>query len=183
MQPDNRPLPGQGDTRDRARPDRRAFLKTVAATAAFSGSILEAVPPSSAAPAADSDAEKAVVAAKAEGRTEALAAANERLVKAEVRIAAAGKLADPADAVRFLDLADFKVDDDGNVDAKSIGKAIDQLLKDKPYLAPGHTGKPSGSGDGEGPSPHRRCWPRRSPASRCRLPSRPSSTPAPSTTS
>lgn len=94
-----------------------------------------------------SDAEKAVAAAKAEGRSEALTAANERLVKAEVRIAAAGKLADPADAVRFLDLADFKVDADGEVDAKAVAKAIDQLVKDRPYLAAGTT-KVQGSGDG-----------------------------------
>lgn len=94
------------------------------------------------------DAEKAVAKAKEEGRTEALAAANERLLKAEVRAVAAGKLADPSDAIRFLDLGDFKVDDDGNVDTKVIGKAIDHLLKEKPYLAPGKTGKPSGSGDG-----------------------------------
>jgi len=60
MQQDNSPLPGHDDTRDRARPNRRDYLKTVAATAALGGSILEAVPQSSAADAADSDADKAV---------------------------------------------------------------------------------------------------------------------------
>ncbi|PSK47969.1 hypothetical protein B0E38_06446 [Streptomyces sp. 111WW2] len=65
----------------------------------------------------------------------ALARVNERLVKAEVKAAAAGKLADPADAHRFLDLAQFEVDDDGNVDADEVSDAIEDLLKSKPYLA------------------------------------------------
>ncbi|MFJ9662823.1 hypothetical protein ACIRPR_33350 [Streptomyces griseoflavus] len=65
----------------------------------------------------------------------ALARVNERLVKAEVKAAAAGKLADPADAHRFLDLTQFEVDDDGNVDAEEVADAIDDLLKSKPYLA------------------------------------------------
>lgn len=65
----------------------------------------------------------------------ALARVNERLIKAEVRVAAAGKLADPADAHRFLDLSQFEVDDDGNVDAEEVTEAIDDLLKSKPYLA------------------------------------------------
>lgn len=65
----------------------------------------------------------------------ALARVNERLVKAEVKAAAAGKLADPADAHRFLDLSQFEVDDDGNVDADEVSDAIEDLLKSKPYLA------------------------------------------------
>ncbi|GHF73961.1 hypothetical protein [Streptomyces thermodiastaticus] len=65
----------------------------------------------------------------------ALAKANERIVRAEVKAAAAGKLADPKDAFRFLDLAQFEVDADGNVDADEIADAIEDLLKTKPYLA------------------------------------------------
>lgn len=84
-----------------------------------------------------SEQEKAIAAAKAEGRTEALSTANERLLKAEVKAAAAGKLADPDDAVRMLDLDDFDVADDGSVDTKAIKSAIDSLVKDKPYLAAG----------------------------------------------
>lgn len=60
---------------------------------------------------------------------------NERIVRAEVKAAAAGKLADPADAYKFLDLSHFEVDDDGNVDADEVAEAIDDLLKSKPYLA------------------------------------------------
>ncbi|NCL75680.1 hypothetical protein [Rhodococcus sp. YH1] len=65
----------------------------------------------------------------------ALAKANARIVKAEVRAAAAGKLSDPADAFRFLDLDDFEVDDDGDVDQDEIAAAITDLLERKPYLA------------------------------------------------
>jgi hypothetical protein len=73
----------------------------------------------------------------------ALARANERIVKAEVKAAAAGKLADPGDVHRFLDLTQFEVDDDGNVDADEVSDAIDDLLKAKPYLAAqGGTPKP-----------------------------------------
>jgi len=65
----------------------------------------------------------------------AMVRVNERIVRAEVRAAAAGKLADPADAYRFLDLSQFEVDDDGNVDADEVSDAIEDLIKSKPYLA------------------------------------------------
>lgn len=84
-----------------------------------------------------SDTEKAVAAAKAEGRTEALSTVNGRLLRAEVKAAAAGKLADPDDACSMIDLDQFKVGDDGNVDTSAIAKAIDVLVKAKPYLASG----------------------------------------------
>lgn len=66
---------------------------------------------------------------------EALAKANTRIVRAEIKAAAAGKLADPADALTFLSADDFEVDDDGDVDAGEIAAAIDDLLRRKPYLA------------------------------------------------
>lgn len=65
----------------------------------------------------------------------AMAKANERIVRAEVKAAAAGKLADPADAFRFLDLGQFEVDADGNLDADEVADAIADLLQSKPYLA------------------------------------------------
>jgi biotin carboxyl carrier protein len=92
-----------------------------------------------------SEQEKAVAAAKAEGAADATKATNERLVKAEVRAAAAGKLADPSIAVRLLDLSEFEVDANGDVDGKAIGKAIDALVKQYPALA---TTNGHGSGDG-----------------------------------
>lgn len=92
-----------------------------------------------------SEQEKAVAAAKAEGRDEALKGANERLVRAEVRAAAAGKLADPGDALGLLgDLSTF-IGPSGDVDTKAISSAIDGLVKSKPYLS----AKP-GNGSGEG---------------------------------
>lgn len=68
-------------------------------------------------------------------KDEALAEANQRILKAEVRAAAAGKLADPTDALQFIDLSSFEVSSDGVTDAAVIVQAIDELLKDKPYLA------------------------------------------------
>lgn len=67
--------------------------------------------------------------------TEAMARANARIVKSEVKAAAKGVLADPQDAYRFLDLDQFEVDDDGNVDEDDIADAIADLVKNKPYLA------------------------------------------------
>ncbi len=95
-----------------------------------------------------SESEKAIAKAKADGSAEALASANARVLKAEVRAAAASKLTDPSDAVRFLDLSEFEVTDDGDVDSAVISKAIDKLLKDKPYLARGEARRTTGSADG-----------------------------------
>lgn len=81
--------------------------------------------------------EKALAAARAEGRTEAMSVANVRLVRAEVKAAAGGVLQDPEDAVRLLDLAEFEVDDDGEIDTKAITAAVQRLATAKPYLAVG----------------------------------------------
>lgn len=68
-------------------------------------------------------------------RKERDAKANIRILKSEIKAAAAGKLADPKDAYKFLDLEQFEVDDDGDVDEEEIADAIDDLIKKKPYLA------------------------------------------------
>lgn len=60
---------------------------------------------------------------------------NTRILRSEIKAAAAGKLADPADAYRFLDLAQFEVSDDGEVDEDEIADAIKDLIEKKPYLA------------------------------------------------
>lgn len=80
--------------------------------------------------------------------TEALQKANDRIRRSEVKAAAAGKLADPSDAYKFLDLASFEVDDDGNVDEDEIADAIDELIKEKPYLAAQGGRRFKGSADG-----------------------------------
>lgn len=61
--------------------------------------------------------------------------ANTRIVKSEVKAAAKGVLADAEDAYKFLDLDQFEVDDDGNVDEDEIAEAIQNLVSQKPYLA------------------------------------------------
>lgn len=66
---------------------------------------------------------------------EALAKANARILRSEVKAAAAGLLADPEDALRLLNLDQFEVGDDGNVDTDEIKDAISDLIKRKPYLA------------------------------------------------
>jgi hypothetical protein len=83
-----------------------------------------------------SEQEKAIVLARAEGAREASTKVTRRLAEAEVRAAAAGRLADPADAIRLLDIDSFIPDGDGDIDAAAIAAAIDQLVTSKPYLAP-----------------------------------------------
>lgn len=121
-----------------------------------------------------SETEKAIAKAKAEGSSEALAKANARVLKAEVRAVAASKLNDPADASHFLDLADFTVGEDGEVDSAAIAKAIDRLIKEKPYLAKGgESRRPSGGADGGArggksstPGPDMNAWLRGEPGIR-----------------
>lgn len=81
------------------------------------------------------EAEHAAQVAAQKVKDDALAVANQRILKAEFRAAAAGKLADPADALKFLDLSSFEVGDDGDVNAEAITAAIEDLIKTKPYLA------------------------------------------------
>lgn len=85
--------------------------------------------------AARTDQEKAVEAAKNEGRTEALSAANSRLVAAEARaLAAEAKFRNPILAVRAVDLKDVAVDDAGEVDANAIKAKLKELSDADPYL-------------------------------------------------
>lgn len=82
-----------------------------------------------------SEQEKAIAAAKAEGRTEAVKAAGRRLAAAEFRAAAANKIADPAAALDVLDLARF-VNDDGEVDSAALGDVVDRLAAALPAPPP-----------------------------------------------
>lgn len=65
----------------------------------------------------------------------ATAKANKRILRSEIKAAAKGVLADPSDAFRYLDLDQFEVDEDGDVDEDEIAEAIDELVTNKPYLA------------------------------------------------
>lgn len=87
-----------------------------------------------AAKAGDDDAAKAEQIRR-EAETAATSKANQRIIRAEIRAAAAGKLADPKDALTFLDLDQLEVDDNGEIDSDEVAEAIEELLKKKPYLA------------------------------------------------
>lgn len=73
--------------------------------------------------------------ARNEAKAEANAAANRRILRSEIKAAAAGKFADPSDAFAYLDLEEFDVDENGDVDEEAIADALAELLKKKPYLA------------------------------------------------
>lgn len=90
--------------------------------------------------------DKAAEAAR-EAEKAAIARANQRILRSEIKAAAAGRLADPTDALRLLDLDKFEVGEDGEVDEDEIADAIGKLLKSKPYLAAG--GKPRFQGDAD----------------------------------
>lgn len=88
---------------------------------------------------------------RSEADRAATAKANARIVRSEIRAAAAGKLANPRDALAFLDVAQFEVDEDGQVDEEEIADAIADLIKERPYLAGAATAPAprfQGSGDG-----------------------------------
>jgi hypothetical protein len=56
-------------------------------------------------------------------------------LRSELKASATGKLADPTDAALYIDLSDFAVNDDGDVDSDALNEAIADLLERKPHLA------------------------------------------------
>lgn len=100
---------------------------------------------------AAADTARAIAEAKAEVRSEVAAAANARLLRSEIRAAAAGVLADPGDAAALLGDLDQFVDKDGEPNERAIKSAIDKLVKDKPYL--GVAGSRAGPLPGGGARP------------------------------
>lgn len=72
-------------------------------------------------------------ARKVEG--DALAKANQRILSAEVRSAAKGKMQNPELVGKLIDTTDFEVGSDGEVDASAINAAIDGLIAQYPALA------------------------------------------------
>lgn len=83
------------------------------------------------------EAEHAAAQEAQKVKDEALSLANDRIKKAEVRAAAKGKVADEAlaDLPALMDLSGIEVGADGEVDTSQIASAIDDLIKNKPYLA------------------------------------------------
>lgn len=59
-----------------------------------------------------------------------------RLLRAEVRAAASGKLQQVDDAERYLDLSGFRPDSKGGFDHGAIETAIEGLIRERPYLMP-----------------------------------------------
>ena len=70
-----------------------------------------------------------------DGAADIMKKAHDKILRSEVKAAAKGQLADPSDAYRFLDLEQFEVSEDGDVDEDEIAEAIKTLIEEKPYLA------------------------------------------------
>jgi hypothetical protein len=70
-----------------------------------------------------------------EASAEATAKANQKLVNAELKAAAAGKLANPELAQKLIDTSAISVDANGDVDAEAVADAITDLLTKYPSLA------------------------------------------------
>lgn len=85
--------------------------------------------------------ERAVAEAEIRGRQAAEAEHGRRLLEAQLRAAGAGKLQDPGDAIRYLDVAALLEDE---ADERELEKAIEKLVEEKPYLAVAN-----GAGDGK----------------------------------
>lgn len=108
-----------------------------------------------------SDQEKALEHARKEafeqGRNEALAPVTERLFKAEVKAASAGKIVDtdllddPLVAQRILGLVDIPMTSDGDIDSAAIVEAVDKLVETKPHLAVSATRTPGSADQGARP--------------------------------
>src|SRR5215831_2247374 len=84
-----------------------------------------------------SEQERAVAAAREDGRKEAARAAG-LLAAAEFRALAAGKLADPGKMLEDddLNLARY-VNDQGEVDKRALGRMVERLAAQAPQQAPG----------------------------------------------
>ena len=94
------------------------------------------------------DEERAQLEKQREIERAALDKANDRILSAELRAAATGRLADPTDALTFIDRTEFVVGDDGSVDADAIADAVADLVSKKPYLAARREDPGPGSADG-----------------------------------
>ncbi|MGW3724828.1 hypothetical protein [Streptomyces sp. NPDC000851] len=87
-------------------------------------------------------------AIRREAAREATSKANARIVRSEIKAAAAGKFADITDVFANIDPTKFEVDDNGDIDADEINDAIEDLLTRKPHLAAKAAPRFQGTGDG-----------------------------------
>lgn len=79
--------------------------------------------------------EAALDAARQEAEHAATAKANERVAKAELRAAAAGKVSNLTALTRLVDVSKIDVDEDGNPSPEDIEDAIASFLTDFPEFA------------------------------------------------
>ncbi len=123
-----------GDAGKKALDSMKAQLKAAKAEKATATAELKALK-EAADLASKKPEEQELAKARQEAAQEATAKANERILRADIKAAAAGKLKNPAIAVKLLDLSSFETDGDGNFDQSEIEDAIGELLKADPYLA------------------------------------------------
>jgi len=97
---------------------------------------------------ADKDSTDESEKIRRQAETEALSKANGRILRSEVKAAATGRLINPKDALVHIDLDQFEVDEDGQVDEDEVSDAIENLLKERPYLAAATAKRFQGTGDG-----------------------------------
>lgn len=97
--------------------------------------------------------EQAAATARAEAEAEARSKYDAKLIRANLRALATSKLADPDDAALYLNLSDFTVTEDGEVDSAALTAAIDELLVKKPHLAADDGTRFKGAGDGGAGAP------------------------------
>ncbi len=90
-----------------------------------------------------SEQEKAIETARAEARAEAVTAMGRRLVDAEVRAAAKGRIADVDALLDGLDRARF-LGEDGEPDVKAINGWVDRLAPKKAVPDLGQGARPNG---------------------------------------
>jgi hypothetical protein len=96
--------------------------------------------------------ERAVEQARREERDRLETEHRAERVRSAVLLAAATKLRDPQDAIRYIDLEQLAEHDDGQLD-KAAAKAVDELVDEKDYLAAGADDEPTGA---RSPGPRQR---------------------------
>lgn len=82
-----------------------------------------------------------VDAVRREVAAEVNTAANQRILRSEIRRIAAETFIDPRDALSRLDLTSYEVDEEGDVDVATIQKDLKTVLKESPHL--GKRSKPA----------------------------------------
>ncbi|MGW4663188.1 hypothetical protein [Streptosporangium sandarakinum] len=122
-------LTGLKTALDKERADRKTFEKEAKRAKALEAELAKLRE------AGQTEAEKAIAKAReeaaAQARGEVLSTVGQRLVRAEIRAAAAGKVADIDALLEDLNLAKF-LTDDGEPDSKAIGEAVKRWAKAAP---------------------------------------------------